>query len=110
MQIAYAKGARTFERHIDIDDDGLPVSPYCSLPAQIDSWFKAFKRAKTMCGGSGETRRNVSDAEAKYLDAWSAASTPSATCRPATSSITRAWTRTSTSPSRCKRARFPAAN
>jgi len=68
LQIAYAKGARTFERHIDIDDDGKPVSPYCSLPAQIDSWFKAYNRTKTMCGGSGETRRNISDAEAKYLN------------------------------------------
>src|SRR5476649_782941 len=56
MQIAYAKGARTFERHIDIDYEGMPVSPYCSLPAQIDVWFKAFNRARVMCGGSGETR------------------------------------------------------
>ena len=32
MLIAYAKGARTFERHIDIDADGIPVSPYCSQP------------------------------------------------------------------------------
>jgi sialic acid synthase SpsE len=69
LQIAYAKGARTFERHIDIDADGKPVSPYCSVPSQIDSWFKAFNRAKTMCGGSGDTRRNVSDHEAKYLNA-----------------------------------------
>jgi N-acetylneuraminate synthase len=68
MHIAYAKGARTFERHIDLPDDGVTVSPYCSVPAQIDSWFKAFNRAKAMCGGSGETRRNVSDAEAKYLN------------------------------------------
>ena len=59
----------TFERHIDIEDGGKPVSPYCSLPSQIDSWFKAFNRAKTMCGGSGDTRRNVSDGEAKYLNA-----------------------------------------
>lgn len=69
LQIAYAKGARTFERHIDIEDDGIPVSPYCSIPSQIDSWFRAYKRAKVMCGGSGETRRTVSDAEAKYLNA-----------------------------------------
>jgi sialic acid synthase SpsE len=69
LQIAYGKGARTFERHIDIEDEGKPVSPYCSLPAQIDLWFKAYNRAKVMCGGSGETRRNVADIEAKYLNA-----------------------------------------
>jgi N-acetylneuraminate synthase len=68
LQIAYAKGARTFERHIDIEDDGKPVSPYCSLPSQIDSWFKAYNRAKVMCGNSGETRRTISDVEAKYLN------------------------------------------
>jgi len=67
LQIAYAKGARAFERHIDIDD-GRPISPYCSLPSQIDSWFRAYNRAKAMCGGSGETRRNITDAEAKYLN------------------------------------------
>jgi N-acetylneuraminate synthase len=67
--IAYAKGARTFERHIDIDDGLHPVSPYCSLPAQIDTWFKAFHRAKEMCGGSGETKRIPKDSEIKYLDA-----------------------------------------
>jgi sialic acid synthase SpsE len=68
MQIAYAKGARTFERHIDIEDEGMPVSPYCSLPAQIDTWFKAFNRARMMCGGSADTRRNVSEDENKYLN------------------------------------------
>ena len=36
MLIAYAKGARTFERHVDIDEDGIPVSPVRSLPHQID--------------------------------------------------------------------------
>lgn len=68
MQIAYAKGARTFERHIDIDDEGIPVSPYCSLPAQIDTWFRAYNRSRVMCGGSGETRRVISDNEIKYLN------------------------------------------
>jgi sialic acid synthase SpsE len=68
LQIAYAKGARTFERHIDIEEGGMPVSPYCSLPSQIDSWFRAYNRAKVMCGGSGETRRTISDPEAKYLN------------------------------------------
>ena len=46
MLIAYAKGARTFERHVDIQTDGMTVSPYCSVPEQVDKWFKAFQRAK----------------------------------------------------------------
>ncbi len=68
IMIAYAKGARMFERHIDINDDGIPVSPYCSLPEQIDSWFKAWQKAKEMCGAPGSQRRLVPDKETKYLD------------------------------------------
>lgn len=66
--IAYAKGARTFERHIDIEDDGIAVSPYCSLPHQIDTWFKCFQTAKTMCGNPGTSKRKCLPEEKKYLD------------------------------------------
>ncbi len=69
MLISYAKGARTWERHIDIDADGIPVSPYCSLPEQIDTWFKSFHKAKEMCGGSGQERRVLPKREIEYLDA-----------------------------------------
>ncbi len=69
IYIAYAKGARTFERHIDIEDDGVKISPYCSTPAQIDTWFKAFRKAKEMSGGGPETKRIPPVAEIKYLDA-----------------------------------------
>jgi sialic acid synthase SpsE len=68
MLIAYAKGARTFERHIDIDADGVPVSPYCSKPEQIDGWFKTFHKAQDMCGGSGSIKRIPPEKEVKYLD------------------------------------------
>src|ERR1700688_5205022 len=44
MLIAYAKGARTFERHVDIDVDGVAVSPYCTLPHQCDEWFQAYAK------------------------------------------------------------------
>jgi sialic acid synthase SpsE len=69
MMMAYAKGARTFERHIDIEADGIPVSSYCTLPEQCDTWFKSFHKAKEMCGGSGTDKRIPSTAEVEYLDA-----------------------------------------
>ena len=69
ITIAYAKGARTFERHIYIEADGIPVSPYCSRPDQIDAWFKAWKKAKEMCGPVGESWRIPSQAETEYLNA-----------------------------------------
>lgn len=68
MLISYAKGARTWERHVDVDMDGIAVSPYCSLPHQVDQWFKAFQKAAEMCGGSSESRRNVTERERRYLD------------------------------------------
>jgi N-acetylneuraminate synthase len=68
MLIAYAKGARTFERHIDIDADGIPVSPYCSKPEQVDAWFKAFHKAKEMCGAPGTQKRMPPVKETQYLD------------------------------------------
>jgi len=69
MLIAYGKGARTFERHVDIEMDGVKVSPYCSLPGQVDLWFKAYNKAKEMCGASGESKRMPPEREIRYLDA-----------------------------------------
>lgn len=70
MHIAYAKGARTFERHIDINDDGFQVAAYSSLPEQIDTWFKAWHKAIEMCGTSSTHRRNMLDREIAYLDSY----------------------------------------
>ncbi len=69
IAMAYAKGARTFERHIDIEADGIPVSPYCTLPHQADQWFKAYNKAKEMCGASGVQKRIPPKKEVEYLDA-----------------------------------------
>jgi sialic acid synthase SpsE len=68
MLMAYAKGARTFERHVDIQTDGMTVSPYCSVPEQVDTWFKAFHRAKRMCGAPGTQKRLPPQREISYLD------------------------------------------
>ncbi len=69
MFMSYAKGARTWERHVDIEVNDVPVSPYCSLPHQADTWFKAFHKAQEMSGGSGDARRVLPKAEIEYLDA-----------------------------------------
>ncbi len=69
VAMAYAKGARTFERHVDIDMDGVPVSPYCSKPEQVDTWLRSFKKAKEMCGPPGTSKRMPPEKEVRYLDA-----------------------------------------
>jgi N-acetylneuraminate synthase len=72
MYISYAKGARTWERHIDIPysdgDEQKEVSPYCSLPHQIDEWFAAYNHAKLMCGVSSNERRIIDEKEKTYLE------------------------------------------
>ena len=70
VQISYAKGARTFERHIDIDTDGFKVATYSSLPHQIDTWFKAWHKVREMCGHSGTQRRSPLVRESAYLDSY----------------------------------------
>lgn len=69
VMMAYAKGARTFERHIDIEADEIPVAKYCTLPRQADEWFKAWKKAVEMCGGPGTHKRVPPKKEIEYLDA-----------------------------------------
>lgn len=73
MYISYAKGARTWERHIDIPyplgHEQKEVSNYCSLPHQVGEWFKAFNKATTMCGTASASRRVIDEKEANYLQA-----------------------------------------
>ena len=69
MLIAYAKGARTFERHIDTPMEGYEMQVYNSTSEQIDIWFKAYHKAIEMCGGSPDQKRRNSEKEIKYLDA-----------------------------------------
>jgi len=70
VTVAYGKGARTFERHIDINSDGKEVAKYSSLPEQIDTWFKAYHRARTFCGISTYERKQILQKETDYLDTY----------------------------------------
>ena len=70
ISIAYAKGARTFERHIDIDDDGITPAKYCGLPHEIDTWFKAYNRAKAMCGDDPNNKPSPLKKETEYLGTY----------------------------------------
>jgi N-acetylneuraminate synthase len=69
VMIAYAKGARTYERHIDVKTDDKPFAPYCSTPEEIAEWIGAYKKAREMCGAPGVDKVPSSEKEKKYLDA-----------------------------------------
>jgi N-acetylneuraminate synthase len=69
MMMSYAKGARSWERHIDIEWPDHKVQKYCSLPHQCDEWFKSFHKSVEMAGGISTQRRPIPKNETKYLDA-----------------------------------------
>lgn len=68
LLMSYAKGARTWERHIDLDDGEFDLSPYCSTPQNISQWFEAFHLAKKMCGGTSQKPMVRKQAELNYLN------------------------------------------
>lgn len=51
IQIAYAKGARLFERHVGLETDKYKLNAYSSRPEQIASWIHAYYDAVGACGG-----------------------------------------------------------
>jgi N-acetylneuraminate synthase len=68
MLISYAKGARTWEKHIDIITDGLQISEYSATPHQIDKWFSAYHLVREMCGMIGDDRYIPTEKELSWLD------------------------------------------
>ncbi len=69
VQIAYAKGARLFERHIDISPNEQ-FSPYSSTPEQIGTWFRAFQKAKEMCGAPSGIRVLPNKSEMAFFKSY----------------------------------------
>jgi N-acetylneuraminate synthase len=66
IQIAVAKGARIFERHVGVETDQIKLNSYSSTPDQLDKWLEAYKHAATLCGI--KNKRPVTDLEKKSLD------------------------------------------
>lgn len=50
IQIAYAKGAQMFERHIGVPTDEIKLNAYSSTPQQIEKWLAAYRNAVKSCG------------------------------------------------------------
>ncbi len=65
IQIAYAKGARLFERHVGLNDGRYPLNAYSSTPEQLNRWLDAYRAAKAMIGN--EERAPTSPAERQTL-------------------------------------------
>lgn len=65
VQVAVAKGARMFERHVGIATGNIALNSYSATPDQADRWISAWKRAVTLCGSD---ERQISSVEQESLD------------------------------------------
>jgi sialic acid synthase SpsE len=65
IKIAYAKGARLFERHVGLNTEKYKLNNYSSTPDQLERWLAAYKATRAMLG-AGE-RVPTSPEEAKSL-------------------------------------------
>ncbi len=53
IQIAIAKGASIFEKHVAVETETFKKNEYSATPEQIDRWLAAAERAFSMCGVAG---------------------------------------------------------
>jgi sialic acid synthase SpsE/mannose-6-phosphate isomerase-like protein (cupin superfamily) len=51
IRIAYAKGARIFERHVGMQTKKHKLNKYSSGPEQVALWIEAYKETTASCGG-----------------------------------------------------------
>lgn len=52
VQMAAAKGATLFERHVGVATADVKLNAYSSTPAQLDRWLAAWRRARVICGSN----------------------------------------------------------
>jgi N-acetylneuraminate synthase len=50
IRVAYALGARLFERHVDVKAEKMKMNAYSSTPVQIGQWIKACQETVLACG------------------------------------------------------------
>lgn len=53
IKVAYAKGARIFERHIGVEVGKIKLNAYSSTPKQLGEWLNAFKEVVAMDSSNG---------------------------------------------------------
>lgn len=64
IQLAVAKGACIFERHVGVPTDTIKLNNYSMNPGQVDNWVAASVRARTICGSP---EKAITEAETDSL-------------------------------------------
>ncbi len=59
IQIATAKGAMMFERHVGLPTEQHQLNSYSSTPEQVDRWLSSWRTAKILCGSEQRGRSEI---------------------------------------------------
>jgi len=66
ITVAYAQGARMFERHVGLPAADVTLNAYSSDPDQLDAWFAAWHKTRALLGDVA--LRYVPDEERRAID------------------------------------------
>ena len=66
VQLARAKGAAMFERHVGLPTEAVQLNAYSSTPAQTDAWLAAWRKAGALLGAP--QRQAPGDEEVAAID------------------------------------------
>ena len=65
IQVAYALGARLFEKHVGVETNTIQLNSYSTNPEETRKWIEAYKRAVDMLGAITHVHN---EEEQKHLD------------------------------------------
>ena len=63
IQIAIAKGATVFEKHVGVSNEKYDLNKYSAGPLEVTNWLNAAKRATIACGGLINKRKDFTQKE-----------------------------------------------
>lgn len=63
VKVAYAKGARIFEKHIAIPTEEYKINAYSATPAEAAEWLAAWKIAAAMCGAENRPPADAAETD-----------------------------------------------
>lgn len=66
VQVAVAKGARMFERHVGVETDEVTLNAYSGTPETVGRWIESYQKAKQLCGEAYRPAASVEELSALH--------------------------------------------
>ncbi|GMU25363.1 MAG: hypothetical protein AMXMBFR16_02680 [Candidatus Uhrbacteria bacterium] len=67
IQLAFAKGARMFEKHVGVPTDTIKLNAYSANPDQVRAWLTAYQDAVDSCGNEESLWGQADEAKDLHL-------------------------------------------